>query len=249
MRALTITLLLSGLLRVLHGQSLTEIEQKIRLIKTPQNITYDTTGFFQLPKFISECDDHFKAYDFPKDKTKWAYYHVIDLNQDGLKDVIYSGPCLPYNQTSMFLNDGISLKRIFDYAGKVVAIKQSSHKSVITIFKESCCCDCNSDLVEVTVGGDSRVEENWITFNGNTEIAFDQIERVKITGVLRTSPEVNDIEFEDNCTDRSFKGNHLTYIQKETNVIQLSKRGPWRLILYPDPENKTYSWLGWIMSK
>jgi hypothetical protein len=239
-----LTIILLGLFTEMSGQSLDEIGQKIRLIKTPETITNDTTGLSQLPNSTMECDDHFKAYDFPENKTKWDYYHVIDLNRDGLKDFIYSGPCLPYDQTLVYLHDGTRLKRVFEYAGQVVSIKQRKDRTTITLFKESCCCDYNSDLVEVIIHRDSRVEEKWITFFGNTEIKADKLEIVKVNGILRTQPEEIDAEVKDSCTDQMLKGNHLRNIARTTDVIQLNMNGNWRLVLYT--EDAKQSWIGWI---
>lgn len=239
-----LTFIFLGVVIQTRGQTLEEVSQKIHLIKTPDKITNDTTGFSQLPRLTMECDDHFKAYDFPENTTKWDYYHVIDLNRDGLKDFIYSGPCLPYNQTTVFLNDGSHLKTVFEYAGKVVSIEQLKDRTIVSLFKKSCCCDYNSDLVDVIIHRDSRVEEKWITFFGNTEVKVDQIERIKVSGILRTQPEEVDTEVEDNCTGQLVKGNHLKIIVKTTEVTQLSREGNWRLVLYT--EDAKQSWIGWI---
>jgi hypothetical protein len=239
-----LTIILLGLFSEVSGQSLEEIQQKLRLIKTPETIASDTAGLSQLPKLKTECDDHFEAYDFPENKTKWDYYHVIDLNQDGRNDFIYSGPCLPYDQTSIFINDGLSLKRVFDYAGQIVSIKQLKDRSIITLFKESCCCDYYSDLVEVIVHKDSGIGEKWITFFGNTEITIDEVKKINVTGILRTHPELVDAETKDVCNGEMVKGNQLKNITRMTGVIQLGRSGEWRLIVYP--EDAKHSWIGWI---
>jgi hypothetical protein len=241
---ITLTVILLVLSLKIDGQSLNEVRQKIQLILTPDKVTTDTTGFSHLPNLKMECDDHFNAYDFPENKKKWDYYHVVDLNHDGLNDFIYSGPCLPYDQTSIFINDGSRLKRVFEYAGQIVSIKQLSDRTILTVFKESCCCDYNSDLVDITIHHDSKVEERWITFFGSTEIQVDKMEKLKVSGILRTHPELNDSDKKDNCTDEMLKGNHLKNIVKPTEVIQLRRDGNWRLVLYP--EDKKQSWIGWI---
>lgn len=241
---ITLTLILLGLSFKMSGQSLDDIRQKIQLIITPDRVKSDTTGYSQLPKLTIECDDHFKAYDFPEGKKKWDYYHVIDLNLDGLNDFIYSGPCLPYDGTSIFLNDGSRLNRVFEYAGQIVSIKKLSDRTIVTLFKKSCCCDYNSDLVDVTIHRDAPVEERWISFFGSTEVEVDKMEKVKVNGILRTQPEVIDIEIKDSCTDEMLKGNHLKNIEKKIEVVQLKRDGNWRLVLYP--EDKKQSWIGWI---
>ena len=241
---IVVTLILLGLSFKMNAQSLDDIRQKIQLIITPDKVNSDTTGYSQLPKLTVECDDHFKAYDFPKGKTKWDYYHVVDLDLDGLNDFIYSGPCLPYDGTSIFLNDGSRLNRVFEYAGQIVSLKKLGDRTIITLFKKSCCCDYNSDLVDVIIHRNAPVEERWISFFGNTKVDVDKMEKLKVNGILRTQPEVIDIETKDNCTDEILKGNHLKNIEKTTEVIQLKRDGNWRLVVYP--EDKKQSWIGWI---
>lgn len=238
------TILFFGLFGVSYGQTIADIEKRLRLLDNQVVFKFDTTGFSTLPKFEYSCDDHFKAYDFPENKSKWDYYHVIDLNNDGLKDLIYSGPCLPYPQTGIFLNDGQSLKNMHDYAGQIVSIENKPDRTIVNIFKEFCCCDYFSDYIEVTIHNDSHVDKNQISFEGNTQTKFDKLTELKVKGILRTSPELNDKGKNDDCSDQIIKGNHLAYINKLTTVFQLKQSGQWRLILYP--VDKLHSWIGWI---
>jgi hypothetical protein len=244
MMRLAFTIFFFGLFGISYGQTISDIEKRLRLFDNQIVLKFDTTGLSTLPKFDYFCDDHFKAYDFPESKNKWDYYHVIDLNNDGLKDLIYSGPCLPYPQTGIFLSDGVSLTRVHDYAGKVISIENKPGRTIINIFKEFCCCDYFSDYKEVIIRNDSHFDKNQISFEGNTQIKFDKLREIKVKGVLRTSPELNDTEKKDDCSDQIIKGNHLAYIKKLTTVFQLNQSGQWRLILYP--VDKFNSWIGWI---
>ncbi|GCD76948.1 hypothetical protein JCM31826_04300 [Thermaurantimonas aggregans] len=241
---LGLTIIFLGLVTGLNAQSLTDIEKRLRFLEKSAPLTYDTTGFSTLPKVKYLCDEHFDAYEFPENKKTEDYYHVVDLNNDGLKDLIYSGPCLPYDQTGIFLNDGKSLKLIHGYPGEVVSLEKSIDKTTINILKKSCCCDYYSDYIQVTIWNDSRVDKHQITFFGNPEIKIDKVTELKTKGVLRTSPEVNDIKKKDDCSDQIMEGNHLTRIDKITTVVQLSQSGQWKLVLYSvDKEN---SYIGWI---
>ncbi|MCZ8023634.1 MAG: hypothetical protein O9294_17855 [Cytophagales bacterium] len=239
-----ITLIFLGLVVGLNAQSLTDIEMRLRFLEKSAPLTYDTTGFSVLPKFKYLCDEHFNAYEFPDNKKTKDYYHVADLNNDGIKDLIYSGPCLPYDQTGIFLNDGKTLKQIHDYPGKVVSLEKSIDKTTINILKKSCCCDYYSDYIQLTIWNDSRVEKNQITFWGNTEIKVNKVKELKIKGTLRYSPDINDKKEKDDCSDQIQEGNHLAHINKLTKVFQLNQSGQWKLVLYAvDNEN---SYLGWI---
>jgi hypothetical protein len=69
-----------------------------------------------------------------------------------------------------------------------------------------------------------------------------------VVGVLRTTPELNDMTKKDSCRNQILKGNHVTRIQKFTDIIQLNEVGPWWLVLYQ--QNQERSWIGWMkMSK
>lgn len=241
-----------GLTITSRGQSIEEVQKRLTLLTHPDKLVYDTTGLSRLPKFKYFCTSDGVIID--KDSTEtivssetedpWRYYTVIDLNGDELNDLIYSGPCLPYDQTGIFLNDGKTLKLIHDYPGKLVSLEKSVDKSVVNILKESCCCDYYSDYIQVTIWNDSHVDKNRITFFGSTEIKVDKVTELKLRGILRTSPEINDAKVKDVCSDQIIEGNHLARIDKPTTIIQLSQIGQWRLILYPvDKEN---SYIGWI---
>jgi hypothetical protein len=65
-----------------------------------------------------------------------------------------------------------------------------------------------------------------------------------VSGVLRLSPIINDAEKKDECLNQIFKGNYLINISKPSRVIQLTRLGQWRLVLYPI--TKTSSMIGWV---
>ena len=241
-----------GLTITSRGQSVEEVQKRLNLLTHAKKLVYDTTGLSKLPKFAYFCISDAVIID--KDSTEtivpsetedpWKYYTVIDINGDKLSDLIYSGPCMPYDRTGIFLNDGKTLKLIHDYPGKLVSIDKLIEKTVVNILKESCCCDYYSDYIQVTIWNDSHVDKNQITFFGNTEIKIDNLTKLKVKGILRTSPDINDKQVKDVCSDEILEGNHLARIDKLTTVVQLSQIGQWRLILYPVDNDISY--IGWI---
>jgi len=241
-----------GLTTISRGQSIENIQKRLSLLNNVAKVKYDTTGFSKLPKFRFLCTSDIVIIENDSTETivpsdtedPWKYYSVIDLNDDGLKDLIYSGPCLPYDQTGIFLNDGKTLKLIHDYPGKVVALEKLDEKTEINILKEACCCDYYSDYIQVTIWNDSRVDKNQITFWGNAEVKVDKLAKFKTKGILRTSPEINDKKKKDDCSDQIIEGNHLARINKLTTVVQLSQSGQWRLVLYEVDKDNSY--IGWI---
>lgn len=239
-----LTIVLLGLATTLLAQTLTDIEKRLKLLGSLPSLVYDTGNFSKLPKISYRCDEHFNTFEYPEEKTTSNYHHVADLNNDGLHDLIYSGPCMPYNQTAIFLNDGTTLKLIHDYPGKLISIEKRTDKTVIDIITEACCCAINSDYIQVTIWNNSRVEKNTITFEGNTEIKVNKLHELKVKGILRSAPEINDIKKKDTCSDQIFEGNHLAHIDTLTTVIQLNQKGKWKLVLYK--ADNAHFYIGWI---
>lgn len=229
--------MLLGLTVFSYGQTLSDISKRLNALANRVDFPYDTTGFSSLPKFNYHCDD--------KNQKESDFYHVIDLNNDGLNDLIYSGPCMPYEQTGIFLNDGHKFKKVYNYPGKIVSVDKGPSATIINILKEACCCDYYTDYTQVTIDSASTMTKNIITFEANTKIKLSsKLSRVKVVGTLRTSPKIDNSLKKDNCKDEITKGNHLTRIVEFRNVVQLNKLGEWWLVLYQ--ENKERSWIGWM---
>ncbi len=236
-----LTLLIIGAAVLSHGQTLTELHQRLKLLQRPLGFKHDTTGFSSLPKFNYFCDN--------QNSNKSDYYHVIDLNEDGIKDLIYSGPCKPYGQTRIFFNNGEAFKKVHSYPGELVSIEKKSSMTVINILKKACCCDYYSEYIQLTIDPASNVIKNIIAFGADTKIKLNARPKVvKVVGVIRTTPELNDIVKKDSCRNQTLKGNHVTRIHKFTDIIQLNEVGTWWLVLYK--QNQERSWIGWMkMSK
>jgi hypothetical protein len=239
MMKIWLTILALGAALASYGQMLQDIEKRLRLLENPpefKEFKYDTTGFSKLPPFKYFCDD--------ENENKWDYYHVIDLDNDGRKDLIYRGPCMPYSETAIFLNKGDSLDLVFSGAGHVVSIEKKLDKSVVQVLHWPCCCETSFGNYEIVIHKDSHVDKSLIIFEGNTKVTVDKLKEIKVSGIVRSTDELNDTEKKRNCSDRIIKGNRLVEIKKPTNVFQLRQQGQWRLVLYTD--DKKISWIGWI---
>ena len=117
----------------------------------------------------------------------------VDLNQDGLNDLIYSGPCSPNNQTGIFLNNGRVFKKIYDYPGKIVSIEKNESATIVNILKEATPCENYSQYTEVTIDLKSQVTKNTILFGPTTKITIGgRLRQEKVVGMIRTTPQVND---------------------------------------------------------
>lgn len=217
-----------------YGQSLKTIKERVQRLIANNEFKGDTTGLHRLPKFTLSCKID--------DKNNWNNFLPIDLNNDGLLDLLFSGPCDPYDHTSIYINERNQLILIHESAGKVNSIEKSIDKTIINIRKEPCCCDSEYSNTEVTIDKNLGTLWNTITYVKNTKMDDKPIELI-VSGVLRSSPVANDVEMKNEC-NQLLKGNHLINISKPSRVIQLTRLGQWRLVLYP--VTKTSSTIGWL---
>ena len=232
-----LTILLVVITTFVYGQPQGDIGKRLKHLERKEAFKLDTTGFSSLPKFDYRCDN--------ANANKWDYFHVVDLNRDGLKDLIYSGPCSSDNQTGIFLNNGRVFKRIYDYPGKLISIDETESATIINILKEATRCEDYSQYTELTIDLHSKVTKNTILFNPKTKITIGaRLRQEKVVGMIRTTPQINDEIKRNECNTAVRKGNQLTRIDEFKNIIQLNKFGEWWLVLYP--ENREKSWIGWM---
>jgi hypothetical protein len=231
-------------------------QRRLNLLNNPVKVTFDTTGFFRLPKSKYFCtsdvviihNDSTKSIVPSETKDTWNYYSVLDLNDDGLNDLVYSGPCNPYYQTGVFINDGKELLLVYDFPGTIISIEKGNTGTTIHSLKEACCCDPDFDFTEIVVEkGSLFAKVNRITFRKIPLQDFKKLERIKVKGVLRHTPVVDDELKKDHCLDGMIEGNHWLTLDKETEVIRISQSGPWALVLYE--QTKYQSIIGWMKSK
>lgn len=233
-----IIILFIGLNLNLYSQSDSALHKRIQLLVDSTTFNYDTTGVSSFSIVPHPCDDI----------IQWNSYHVMDLNSDGLKDLIFSGTCGLYTSTILYFNTGNELKLTFECSGKVVSAKTESNSSTLNILKEACCCDKYAELIELTVGNNFDVIQNSIYIHIDTKISIENtFEELEFKGIMRSTPIVDDIGKPDECNDGTVEGNKLIETTEKTNVIQLSSYGNWSLVLFK--ENSARYRMGWIEIK
>jgi hypothetical protein len=217
-----------------YGQNLSTLQH---LLNTT-DFQLDTNGFSQLPKL----EDYTCNGRVPKRNA-----HVCDLNQDGLKDLIFTGSCTPYTETVIFLNQGKSFQQVYSSGGKVIAIEKNGDITEIMIFVEACCCIRFSNLFIAQIGKDNTCQKQSITFHTDTELSLGQVLLTeKMSGTIRTTPKVNNKPQKDECTDERQIGNKLIII-KDEEVTVLDQKGKWSLVLAA--KDTEQSVIGWIKTK
>ena len=218
----------------LFSQDFNALKIRIGLLKTTSNFKVDSTGISKIQVPTYYCDTKEPA-------NNW---HVQDLNNDGLKDLIYSGPCQPYHQTAIFLNSKKGFQLVSDLPGKIIAITNNTNGTEIHSYNPSCCCDYYSSLIKVTINNTSAVEESTISFHDKTIItASDKLYSKTISGILRSTPELDDVITKDPCTGEKVNGNVIGTVENEY-VTVLNQEKNWLLVLIK--QNDTYSNLGWV---
>lgn len=222
------------------GQDIDSYERRLKVLLNPTSVEYDTTGYSLLPAFSNYCGEN--------DSKEFEFYKVIDLDDDGLLDLVFSGPCIPYYQTIVFLNRGDRLEKVFDIAGEVISIDDHNGKRKIDISLEACCCSHNSYLEELVFGESGHSRSRSIKYHGTTELEFQPTYKTdEISGVLRSHPVVDDNRKKDPCSESFIEGNVVGKIEEPETVIELSASGKWKLVL--SMETEYYSTIGWIRSK
>ena len=220
-----------------HGQSTHAIAERIDWLTQSEQpyFTLNKADINKLPTIEYPCKD---------DETN-DNWHIQDLNHDGLMDAIYSGPCKPYSQTGVFINQGEAFEKVSDHAGRLVYLKSSGQITKIGIFKESCCCDYYSGFAEITIDSEGTITENYLEFHFLTEISTAEnwiVQNHK--GIMRYAPIINDTPFNDDCTGETRTGNQILNSKEEIEVVVINSIEGWNLALY-EPSQGHFI-LGWI---
>lgn len=216
---------------------LESIQRRVNLINHPVSIKYDTTGFSKL-SVDNNCDD--------ENEHPWDYYSVVDLNNDGQNDLIYSGPCMVYSQTSIYVTEANRLLLLYDQPGGIISMEFVGTQTRTNILREANGCLSSSELTEIIIEGTSSPIVHSIEIHVLPKKNFQNLTYIKVKGILRWSPRKDDVDHKDGC-EQVYKGNQLLNIEEETEVIQLDQQGEWKLVLYD--QNKFHSVIGWIQIK
>ncbi len=139
--------------------------------------------------------------DMQTKKHILTFFHFYDINQDGFLDIIYDGPCMPYPQVMIFINQKkINFQNIYNKPGKINFIKKEGKYSKIIIIKKSCCCDFYNTKEYLKIPLDkiskkpqklkiySLKESNYHNTPPNDNILFKNFFKISQKTFLRLSP-------------------------------------------------------------
>lgn len=225
------------------GQSLDITKKNLQLLLESTSIIefkLDSTGFSKLPRIDYFCET---------EKYETRYYnnwHLVDLNNDKLNDLIYSGPCLPYSQTAVFINNGKTLEEIHDYPGQLISIDKNEKYTTVNVIKKSVGCDDYTEFIEIKIGQNNQIDKHTIQYYLDTKINLidNQLKKKIISGTIRTTPIIDNFIHKHLCYDDvTIKGNQILHIENKNVIVIYSKDG-WSQVLYK--KNDENSIIGWI---
>lgn len=217
----------------LFSQDFSDIKTRIGLLKTTANFKVDSTGISKIPIPTYYCNTN-------DTENNW---HVQDLNNDGLKDLIFSGTCQPYHQTAIFLNSKKGFQLVYDAPGKILSITSTTNGTEINSYNPSCCCEYYSNLIKVTINNTSAVKESTMSFHDKTTItASNKLYAKTVSGILRSTPVVDDITKKDPCTAEEKTGNRIGIVENESAIV-VNQEKNWLLVFIK--QNGSYA-VGWI---
>jgi len=215
------------------------LKAQLRLLQLPQDFEFkkDTSGFskFKSSKLYPKNGD---ADVFTIDANK---VHLVDFNNDGLKDIIYQDKQL-HMATVLFANDGKDFIEIWNGPGKPVSITQAENTTISIYSPYVGCMEINL-LFELTVGAENKITEDLLSYHHNTQMDnFDADFKQKIvTGILRTSPIEDNSETADPCTGEQRLGNQIRTIENQ-RVTVIKDEGDWLLVVYTNYNNSIITW-------
>jgi len=223
-----------------NSQTVEDLNDRILFFKSDSNFVIDSTGFSKLPKVEMECAQI--------SEVPGNYYHVSDLNFDGLNDLVYFGSCNPYNEVEIYLNTGNSLNRIFKRPADKLRIEKKETRTIIDMVFPSCCCLTNSEITRVVIFNNFQFSKHTLNIDRETEVVINEPSfETSISGILRKTPQINDEVVEDDCSDKKIIGNQIMEIPEKSSLIVLYKQQDWYLVLLNSSQFS--SQIGWVYTK
>lgn len=116
------------------------LKEQLRLLQLPQDFEFkkDATGFskFKNSKFYAKNGDE-DVYTIDGNNI-----HLIDFNNDGLKDIVYQEK-RPYTATVLFANNGKNFLEIWNGPGQPVCITQAENTTISVYSSHVGCVEIN----------------------------------------------------------------------------------------------------------
>ncbi len=217
-----------------------DLKTQLQLLQTPLGFKFsmDSTGFSKVEnaKFYTKNDDT-DMFDINSTNV-----HLIDINNDGKKDVIYQDN-RHYLATVLLVKKGNDFIEIWNGSGALVYLKKGE-QTTLSVLSNAIGCFDSTMLSEVVINEDNTFTENVITIHSDTKIekidkAFEQ---ELISGILRTQPVIDDTKKIDPCTGESKTGNQLRMLQNK-KITVIKKQSDWLLVVLKEKDIRIIGWI------
>lgn len=176
-------------------------------------------------------------------------FHSADLDNDGDQDLIFNGPCTPYNHVIIYLNQKGKLNQVWDSPGEVIGIPQDEEGAEILVWNEGCCCEFynSAHSIHFQKSAAKPIVES-LMWHQDIEIEADFFTKsLMASGIFRTIPLIDDIPKKAVCDDEMLIGNQDFVLKSPTNAYQIAIQDGMQLIAV---EVSPQSWkLGWQQLK
>lgn len=158
--------------------------------------------------------------------------HMVDLDNDGDQDLIFDGPCAPYKQVIIYINDGGKLRIIWDEPGEVISVSQHEEGSEVLVWNEACCCNNYKSLSSI---GIQKLEEKpnveSLSWHQNIQVPINfYTKSQQAIGVFRSSPFIEDQVRKDECTGESVIGNQDFILENQVSAFKITSQGNMQLL-------------------
>ncbi|MEW7280361.1 hypothetical protein ABW636_17355 [Aquimarina sp. 2201CG1-2-11] len=216
------------------------LKSQLRLLQIPSDYSFplDSTGF----SAIKNAKFYTKNGDIGIFDINGKNIHIVDLNRDGIKDIIYQDD-RHYQAIIVFLKKGNDFVEIWNGSGVLVDITYGE-KNTIHVLTSAIGCFDMILLSELSIKKDNSIIENTVTLHSDTKISTINtvFEQKIISGILRSQPIIDDTKKKDSCTEDMKEGNQLQKIKsKEVTVIQ-NKNG-WLQVVLKEKDNSIIGWI------
>ncbi|WP_299435580.1 hypothetical protein [uncultured Aquimarina sp.] len=231
----------SCLLTTLSGYAQNNsLKAQLQLLQTPLDYEFplDSISFSE----IKNANFLTKSGDTAVFNANSKNIHLVDVNNDGQKDIIYQDN-RHYRTTVVLIKQDGDFVEIWNRSGALIDIKQGK-QTTICVLSSAIGCLNETSLLELAINNDNTVAENIIALHTDTKLTKlnTTFEQKIVSGILRTQPIIDDIKKKDPCTGDLKKGNQLRVIESEDATV-IKTKDDWCLLVFKEKDQSSIGWM------
>lgn len=229
-----------GLFLILSGYAQDEsLEIQLQLLQNSSEYQFpiDSTGFSK----IKNAKFYTKNGNTDVFAINSNNIHLVDINKDGEKDVIYQDN-RHYQATVLLVKKEDDFVEIWNGSGVLVHLRKGKETIIYVLNSAIGCFDIT--MLSTLVMSNDKLTEKTIALSSETKIGVidKTFEQRMISGILRTQAIVDDKKKTDPCTGDFKIGNQIRTIEnKEVTIIK--KQNEWLLVVLKEKEQSIIGWV------